>query len=232
MNPIDIIITGHSHRWCLGIKNESKQLRPGIFGVWAPDSGCPSVETLREIAKDKRLVLLWMGNDHLSRFMYAPTPLFDFRSSAMPRLGIDPAATLVSEASVAAKFAYCVTDLQNALLALKAPGGPVSVTLVTTPPPKKLDSKLWSVINTEFSMPEGAKLTPPYIRLKLWALLMEMNKATAFALQVPMLDLPPRVQDEDGFLKEEFYGTDSTHAGGNYGNLLLDHIYDHMGGRK
>jgi hypothetical protein len=71
---------------------------------------------------------------------------------------------------------------------------------------------------------DSSPLTPPLIRLKLWGLIHQINKQEALAAGALYVGVPPLCQDQYGFLKEEYWGIDVTHANGLFGQLYLEHL--------
>ena len=108
------------------------------------------------------------------------------------------------------------------------------ITLLATPPPKADDRRLRLRLTVE--PPFKAKLeeagldatsiplTPPRVRLKLWALMQRQMKSVAKDFGLSYVQVPQEAQDEDGFLKEEYWAGDVSHANRAYGDLFLSKI--------
>ena len=71
---------------------------------------------------------------------------------------------------------------------------------------------------------QDVELSPRLLRLKLWMVLQEMLEDAARAHSVPFVPVPASVQTGDGFLAEEYWAWDATHANEAYGRVMLDHL--------
>ena len=64
----------------------------------------------------------------------------------------------------------------------------------------------------------------PETRLKLWLLEAQLMTEWAESLGAGFLAPPAAASDEDGFLGENYYSDDVTHANAAYGALVLDQV--------
>lgn len=64
----------------------------------------------------------------------------------------------------------------------------------------------------------------PAIRLKLWCMEMQLLADWTASLGASFVPAPRDSMDPDGFLKEDYYGDDVTHASDDYGALVLDQV--------
>jgi len=241
--PAPIVVAGHSHVICFGIapiKDEAARLvelraEPRVLGVQAPFLGSdPEVfsSMICGLARGHRLVVLWSG---WSDLLFMGDPLFDFVSSAFPELPLEPAATPVAEQMVRtheslrhypSMMVHYLEQFQNA--------GVRSLTVLSQPPPKRSSDVIRNRLFTERILVDRAKaqgfdiatapITPPFIRLKLWGLIHQMNRDAAEKVGARYLQVPRESQDEHGFLREEYWGNDVMHANERYGRLYLDHV--------
>src|SRR5436853_3065441 len=103
MSRLPIIIAGHSHATALGVLLRSPEnpnrLVPlaseapefvGFTGAWPRDAAF--WEGLVRQAAKRDVVLVWMGAQHLTQFLFAAVPPFDFVLAEAPELPIDPQA--------------------------------------------------------------------------------------------------------------------------------------------
>jgi hypothetical protein len=112
-----------------------------------------------------------------------------------------------------------------------AANAPAKLALLGTPPPKKDNEKLRGLLTREpvfvaiaaahNATPETIEITDPYVRLKLWYLLQDMFREAAAKFGGVYVPVPAETQDRDGFLREEFWAADVTHANSDYGRLML-----------
>jgi hypothetical protein len=246
--PATAVVAGHSHTVCFGIPFSPDQRwrlielspDPKIYGLQWPRPRPHPRDFIHEIArlsKGKRLFLLWGGNEHLAQFLLASSPLFDFVSSELPHLPLHKDAVVLPESLVATSFEQCANSL-NSTIDLLRQGGITHVSLLGSPPPKGDDEKLRPLLNASpaFKKQVEAKgaecetipLTPPQVRLKLWALHQKVAREVAARKHIHFIAPPIEAQDQHGFLKEELWAPDATHANRAYGALYLAKISHHL----
>jgi hypothetical protein len=71
---------------------------------------------------------------------------------------------------------------------------------------------------------ETISITDPYVRLKLWYLLQDVQAEEARIRGVMFIPVPKEVQDADGFLKREFWASDVSHTNEAYGNVIYETV--------
>ena len=236
-----IVIAGHSHSVCFGLPHAKQEgvrlveLRqdPLIFGVEAPwPRPTDFTEQVCALAKGKKLLLSYSG---WSKLLFAPDPLFDFVSSHFPSLPLDPEARLLPESLVLNH-----DDLRlyprwiNNAFRLFQRGGIDDMLILCMPPPKGDNDILRTRLRREPLLVQragdagldidAAKIMPPFIRLKLWGLIHQITKQEAAAVGAAYVGVPPECQDGYGFLKEEYWASDVTHANRKFGGAYLSHI--------
>lgn len=236
-----IVVAGHSHVICFGIvpAKEARliELRPEprVLGVQAPflDMEAEALaETISTLARGHRLVVLWSG---WSDLLFMGDPLFDFVSSEFPGLPLEPGATPVPEAMVRTheSLRHYPNMMVHYLKRFRR-AGIRNLTVLSQPPPKRSSDVIRQRLFTENILVDRAKalgfdirtvpITPPFIRLKLWALIHQMNRAAAKEVGAAYVPVPREAQDEHGFLREEYWYKDVMHANDRYGRLYLDHV--------
>jgi hypothetical protein len=117
---------------------------------------------------------------------------------------------------------------------LKAANPDCQPVICGTPPPKGNDERLRALLANEpyfvsiaLAMKAGlqdVELSPRLLRLKLWLVLQEMLEDVARTHSVPFLPVSASAQTGDGFLAEEYWGGDATHANEAYGRVMRDHL--------
>jgi len=105
-----------------------------------------------------------------------------------------------------------------------------SVWLVSSPPPKRSnDFVLERFLRQKKQVYRGKSVEQfgierPETRLKLWLLETQLMAEWAESLGAEFLPPPAEASDDDGFLAENYYSDDVTHANAAYGALVLDQV--------
>jgi hypothetical protein len=252
--PDSVLLVGHSHLsvfdlhrrldppdsppFLLKTISDSPRLVEGLSCLRPAES---QADGLKEFCGGRTVVLLWRGGYHHAKFAVVASPQFDFLLSDDPDSEIDPATAIVAEAMVEAVLKPAADDLLGCLSYLKAlePLPPKRIIVAAIPPPKGDMDFIRARIGAEFGADLAQKLhdafpeidiISPMTMLKIWKLLMRMNKRTALEAGVEFLDIPPGSQDEHGFLLPEYYSHDVTHANAAWGNLFLSHLNNYLDG--
>jgi hypothetical protein len=106
--------------------------------------------------------------------------------------------------------------------------GPVH--LLSSPPPKADNEFIFSRLTRQKKRAYRGKVVcdvgveRPVSRLKLWRLETSLISSWAEAEGMSFVPPPSEAFDADGFLAEEFYGDDATHANARYGALVVKQI--------
>jgi hypothetical protein len=104
------------------------------------------------------------------------------------------------------------------------------VHLLSTPPPKRSNEFMMErFLRSNKSVYRGrsieeAGIERPEVRLKLWKLESRLIQDWARAEGMAFVPAPPQSFDKAGYLREEFYFDDATHANAAYGSLVVDQI--------
>lgn len=241
MTDNSIIFAGNSHLTSLGVKLLDKDggqnsVMPladsdGRMAAYSGEWPRSSVywHSLAEVVRDKTVILIWKGNQHLARYLIADPEKFDFVSSADPSLFVDETALLVPEEALRAQLSAGKEELDVIFKLLKNTAS--RVVFAGTPPPKGDIDFLRQVLSRErhFRVAMEAagvdastvELSPPILQYKLWLLLQDIYRAAAERNGVDFLPSPAQAQDDQGFLLREFWVEDATHANIGYGKLLM-----------
>ncbi len=239
MIPHKPFIAGHSHVKTLGCPFVDGGLEPAdlldsrfqcIPGPWPRDLAYS--DALIEHAGGRVVFLFWSGNQHLIDFMLQPDPPFDFEVASRPDLALDQTVEQIPESAMQDRFAD-LGGLEQMLSRLTAAGAlPV---VCGTPPPKRDNAFLARVFERENAWDVALRarglefnisvLSSPYLRLKLWIVVQGRMAAAARAAGCAFSPVPRTLQDLEGFLAQEFWGEDLSHAGGDYGTRMRDHLY-------
>ncbi|ORA76724.1 hypothetical protein BST28_20585 [Mycolicibacter kumamotonensis] len=236
-----LILAGHSHLRAIAgrpIVSESSELVAGprgdgmLFLVGpGPKRDMSYFDTLADLAIGADVGIIWNGNEHLALYFFEAETPFDFLSAHVRTM--NPSAQMKSQAAIRHRFQQTSFDTLDVVLKRLATGGLNRIALIGTPPPKGDNEALRALLQTEeFFVNWAAQLghsvetvpiTDPYVRLKLWYLLQDMQAEKARARGLMFIPVPKEVQDADGFLKREFW-QDVTHANRAYGNVMYETV--------
>lgn len=115
---------------------------------------------------------------------------------------------------------------------------PRRIVLLDPPPPKSDETVrsrwrnepfLVATLRSRGLSPDTAEITPFAFRLALWKIRRSAFAEAADRLGVPVIGVPEEAVDANGGLCDDFAGTDSTHASGDYGVLVWRQILEHFG---
>lgn len=240
-----ILLAGHSHLQVLGCDRWASPNAPPAINPAKDDRFlCLSnsnddafIDTIVSCSKEYTIALVWSGSSHLVKYLFKQGKGIDFVLGSNPELSIEGDAELVPEAVVRASLFQHAMKLDVLLPALKAANAK-SVFVCGTPPPKKdhhfirnvgLQHAFWQQRAKSYAVDVSkAQLSPPGLLHKTWALVQDMNKEMAEENGFKFIPVPASLQTADGFLLPEHYGSDIVHAYGDYGPIMLQHIYDRI----
>lgn len=239
-----IVIGGHSHMCALvGDLYESKAVLravadyPDLFalhGPWPRDEAY--WQWMKEQSAGTQLVLVWGGNEHNLFYFFEDHRSFDFVSRHVNKLSY--ALNVVPQRMVRDKFNKASLANLRLLLAEIAKTPVVSLTVVGTPPPKRDNEQLRKILLNEPYFVhwveeigedlETVKILAPHIRLKLWFLLQDMLVDAAREVGAKFIPVAQELMDGEGFLREEYWHHDVTHANRRYGEVVLRRIVEEL----
>jgi hypothetical protein len=244
-----ILVVGHSHAKAL-LDNMREHggpptsgevsLRPldahnAIWGLAGPglDDRATMFNKAIEMAEGRSVALLWDGNQHSSLFLVEQPVPFDLAPRGLEHLPLQDGAVIVPEAVVRARFRGTLGLLYPLVSAIQSRPDS-ALTLVGTPPPKRGEGLRALALNEGvfFAGPTGLRLTPPSIMLKLWFVLQDVYREVASEVGIRFVPAPESTRDEDGFLKEEFWAADATHANAEYGRVMISHLAQSLRGSQ
>ncbi|MBY6243311.1 hypothetical protein [Methylosinus sp. Sm6] len=239
-----VILAGHSHLTALTVNHVKnppalRALRQHgnlhvLEGTWPRD---PAYwRALADHAAGAHVVIVWGGNEHNVSFFFQAAFAFDFLSNKVKRLV--PSFQIVSQSRIRRRFNEIdLFELDRVLPILNA-RMPASVTLVGTPPPKKDTEALRKLLEREPYFCDWAaqlgqsvaeiKITEPHIRLKMWFLLQDMIAEISERYGARFIPVPSELQDEDGYLLEQYWHPDVTHANAAYGAIVLRKVLEQV----
>ncbi|KQU05618.1 hypothetical protein ASG60_02865 [Methylobacterium sp. Leaf469] len=242
-----IVIAGHSHRKALGVARGDRAEAPALLPLDTEDrrfvglSGSPKQavywDRLCAHASGRRLALAWEGNRYNDAFLLQGSPAFDLVVAELAHLPLRDNAVVVPERAVRARFAETGAGLA-AFLERLAAHGPARVVLVSAPPPKADAARLAELIGigaygaklaaAHGLDPHDLALTPATVRLKLWQVEQNVQRAVADRFCIAFVPAPAACADADGCLHPDYWAHDVTHANASYGALMRDEIANHF----
>jgi hypothetical protein len=237
------IIAGDSHTVCLGVPLFTEDGSPKLVSPSADDPRFLGVtgalrrddrywNLIAENGAGRKIAIFWLGNQHLTGHLFAETPGYDLFVERLPDLRPAPGLHIVPENAIRALFAPSFVDLREVIKRLQSAN--CEPVVCGTPPPKGNNELLRHCLAKEgffiqlaASMGVDLKvieLSSPTLRFKLWTVLQSMMEEVASELGCPFAPIPPATQTPDGFLRQEYWALDVTHANAAYGKLVLEHL--------
>jgi hypothetical protein len=211
---------------------QSVQQHANVFSLQGPTPRTDDYWTaLKTKAAEQCVALVWGGNEH-NGFYFFEDQHFDLFSRYVKK--VIATANIVPQRVVKEKYReHSINELEELLKALAAASG-TQVSVVGTPPPKKDNDKLREMLKHEplFRRVAESKnidinsltIRPPHVRLKLWFLLQDMLADAVQQVGGKFIPVAAEVQDEDGFLRPEYWHHDVTHANQVYGEIMLRRV--------
>lgn len=227
------IVCGHSHAAAiLQAQLNLENPNPDVAVCYTSDfeQGPPGDqeywEFVGEIARGKKLAIVWNGNQHIANFLFQTIPPFTLHGVTESEHHCMP----ISRAMVKEFFKPFFEEL-NLIMPMMASAS--SVTLVNGPAPKPLTHIQTCFKNEPFFVTvadslnldiDSLEFTSDSLRLELWRLVSEMLSSYAQSLGAYFFDVPIESLNSSGMLLEEYWHSDATHANESYGKLLLEKI--------
>lgn len=234
------IVIGESHVACienaalkypallpgLEVHRLSSPRRPNLPGTISID--CAEAK-LKELPSNRPTFLYMMGTYHNIIGLLRTEPDFDFLFSST-ETDFNSYSVIVPRAIISQIFKEHLSKSASAIrLSRAAPG---RVYLLGTPPPKCSNefimNKFESMVKKQYNgknVPEVG-INRPELRLKFWKIEQQELRSWCKDHDIQFIPSPLLAQIEGGFLREEFYGDDATHANVEYGKLWIESIRD------
>lgn len=192
---------------------------------------------LQRLAADYKLFIVWRGNQHMAEYLFASNPPFDFVLSDQVDLPIVTESVLVPEQMIRERFSPSFDELETMLkniLGIAHRG----VFLCGTPPPKPDAAAIRGALaKHEYFLKRVAGLghnvdtipiTSSETLYKMWKLIQNMLRDIAEKHALQFVPVPRESQTPAGFLREEFWSSDATHANSEFGRLFLQHLREYV----
>lgn len=239
MAPSPVVIAGYSHTVALGMPHvgdgsiqvvelTGEPRADGLDGPWPRDDAY--WQQAVALSAERTVAISWNRSQHLTALLLSRP--FDFALRSRPDLPVAD-VPLVPEVAVRARVGGSLLDLARLIAAIIEAGGRPPIVL-GSPPPKGDARWVRQKIGTEVHFAEAAEqagvsldereLSTPQVWLKSWLLIQEMMRDVAEAFSLPFCPSPAGAQTEAGFLREECWAADVTHANETYGMLMREQI--------
>jgi hypothetical protein len=233
-----IIFAGHSHLHAfLGVENSDQPksalvvINNDILAVAGPGGRTQDYwDLLCEEAEGRIVVLLWGGNEHNSFFLFEGDRPFDVFLTESDR--IEDGRELIPQRAVRAKYDPALEGLRYVLDRLSTKK--CRVIVGGTPPPQRDNEKVFARAQNEpdfrrlmiaSGLPlERVKISPPFLRLKMWRLLQTCVRETAIHFGAEYFAVPSRLTDADGYLLECYLAGDLSHANSDYALIYMEDL--------
>jgi hypothetical protein len=240
------ILAGQSHAFSLGLPNPLPSAAPAIdpvdglngsvLGLTGGSPRQPSYwDALVANAEDTTVLLIWNGNQHLARFLFQTGAPFDFHLAAHPGMAVSSEAAIVPESLVREVLEEGNSMLRPVAARLRAVKS-CSLVLLGTPPPKGNDRRLRSILPKDLHFVRAARelgvalddieFTDRIVRLKLWMVVQDLLSEAAGELGCKFVSVPTETMDEMGFLREDLWREDITHANHRYGEVFWSNSFE------
>lgn len=198
-------------------------------------------DAARRAAGGRVIVIVWQGNQHLSRFLVAGEPfrLCEGGGGGEPKAADDiDEVPWVPVSMVEATFETSLVPLGELLSSLSAAR---QLLVVGTPPPKP-DHVVRAALADEWALakivrdhgyePDTVPLSPLPLRLALWRVLQRCVAAWATEAGATFVSVPQQAISTDGCLREEYWYADASHANAAYGSLVWSAVLSAAGRRE
>ncbi|MBX3068676.1 MAG: hypothetical protein KF844_08560 [Cryobacterium sp.] len=229
----DVIIAGDSHGGALqmaeALQSNDVEFKTARVFAKNPEAAVPLDAEywnyVRNFARNKRVVVVWKGNQHNSAFLIRSNP-------PIKVLGLNGLSSKeqdgqwISRSALKDFFTPSFDGLDSTLFDLSRFS---KVVVVGTPPPKRDDFVLKAISNESyfrnFTIETGRDPSEISVerlsnRVALWEILQEILADIARVAMVPFIPSPESARDQDGALKREYCYNDATHANAEYGLLI------------
>lgn len=144
---------------------------------------------------------------------------FDFVLAEAPELPLDPAAELLPALAVRTLLESLMTEYLALMTELRrlCTG---SLFHLEPPPPFADEQRMLADIPWALYPGMCHEISPAYFRYKLWRLHSRILRDWCDAAGATLLACPPQTIDEQGFMRDPYYG-DGAHANAAYGEQVL-----------
>jgi hypothetical protein len=154
---------------------------------------------------------------------------------AQPNLPVRDDATLLSHDFVKDIFLQLIASSFKVMECLRRAFPDLPYSQIECPPANGdnifIRGHLGRYFEDNFPPEQLERLSTPAQRYKFWVLQSEMYADKCAELGIDYMRVPESAIGDDGFLKPEHYGQDSTHANADYGRVILDSIEAGLGRR-
>jgi hypothetical protein len=179
------------------------------------------------------IVTVFGGGHHLALTMLDNGHPMDVILPGREELPQRRDAMLVTVDFAKAIFLQVMQPTFTTLTCLREALPDVSISQIECPPPngdnKYVRARLGNFFESTMTPEQLDALSTPAQRYKFWRLQSEMYNDTCRTIGIDYMPVPATAVSDDGFLKPEHFGEDSTHANPAYGRLILDALEARLG---
>jgi hypothetical protein len=237
-----IVVCGHSHAASILeaatlpiVKSKSETAIAVCYSTdWTtgPPGDKEYWEFVTKLSREKNIVIVWNGNQHIANFLFQTNPPFEF-IDAQDELSEEKFQP-IPRTMIKEFFETYFLELDE-VVPLMANAN--SITLMSGPAPKPLayiktrikDEPFFAEVANSLQVDlDSLAISSDLIRLELWKLVSEMLETRAKYLGVGFLPPPDEAVDSHGMLLEKYSGLDVSHANAEYGALLIEKILDYF----
>lgn len=243
------VFAGHSHLFALGAPQgydgplelvEIERIgRPIRFlsEKWGGTGRSPDYwNRLVELSAENPVAFVYYGNHHYIKFMFRPTPMFDFYDPDVPAISEVEGTIVLPRSLIIAEVHKSLVPLNILLEKFRKAGCP-GVRVLGTPAPKRDSNAYRDILMRlphikQVAAAAGieiaeAEMSPECVLLKMWRATQQETEALCLKMGAEFIPVPPKSLDEDGYLADSCSSPDDfTHANAFYGELMLDWFFN------
>lgn len=204
----------YSIHWMLTIKNEKQR------GDLSIEDAC---ESIKKLAGNDILAISLLGTTHnIIGLVKHNQPYWLFEPGST-KDEINPADEIIPRNAIWDMFERRTGTSKRIEILKKCSS--VRVFHIMPPPPKE-DNEFISSKTSRYRDNNVADtgIAPPELRLRLWKIELQVLDKICKEWGITLLPPPIETLDDNGFLKQEFYAEDATHANSEYGALILKQL--------
>lgn len=184
------------------------------------------IDKIRTLGPEDIVVSAIGGNQHaVFGTIQHPTP-FDFFEQGDDPVASGGAVQIVPKRMLASIFDAGIRNGDGQQLTSLRGATKARVFHLIPPPPKEDNAHILSYHETKFAEEDIVSLgvSPPALRLKFWKLQVSILKQFCGENEIEVIYPMASALTPDGYLSPDYYANDATHANGDYGELVLQHL--------
>ncbi len=220
-----ILIVGHSH---IGALKNSNQGDDFEFCSLVGPSGVSDFKKKPISPSDYDALVFSIHGSHYNIFgLVRHLQPFDFYLAEESELPIDDQAELLPMGIVESVFKRHLAGALGSVYSIldyAVKGSTFKAYFLESPPPISSEEHIRKHPSSFRAAINNNGVSSAAFRYKLWRLQAKFVQEHCAALNVKYIPAPRESQDAQGFLREEYWNIDPTHANDAYGALVLNQI--------